>query len=585
MDTSANHEDTSGAPAARRLRARAVGPWAGALILAGALAPIALPFLSRDFPQGHDAAAHLANAFRFNRALAAGEFPVRWVRGLTPGHGQPLFNFYQVGFYYFVSLLHATGLPLSASFKLVPVLLWWGGAWLAALWLRPWGWMPALSGAAVFALSPYIIIDGFLRAAYPELAGIVFAVGALWSSDAYIRRARPAFAGVFAIFVALMLVCHLPVALILAPALVVEIAFVGLMEKRTPRRVAVLAVAAACGLGLAAFYVVPALLEMPLVQMRELTTGGVDFRQQFVPAAQWFRYIWSYSWNYKGTSVTDPSRLMPLQVGVLQWLALLAGVCGVAWRIVRRRAGELDAHVAGWCAAAGLSLLMMHHASAAIWEAVPSLAFIQFPWRYFALLSVACAPLTAIALSRVGSDRWQLAAMLIVLGVSIHLYDRRLIPSDYLPRDQFNIDDSGWTARLRPARRELEEPGYDPQGAVHDTAPASEWTLMDGSARISDASVTDTGARSTVFAATPARVRLNIPAFPGWRISVDGQPANASPTPEGYQAISLGPGEHQIEARFTNTWIRTASNAVTILSGLLLAVAMGAAPLRRRLAR
>ena len=61
---------------------------------------------SPGFPVGHDAGDHLTYGYRLDHALAEGQFPVRWVEATNPGHGQPLFNFHQVGGPYLVALLH-----------------------------------------------------------------------------------------------------------------------------------------------------------------------------------------------------------------------------------------------------------------------------------------------------------------------------------------------------------------------------------------------------------------------------------------------------------------------------------------------
>src|SRR3954468_16934635 len=72
------------------------------LLLAGGLGALVLPFVHPGLPFGHDLSAHLTYSYLFDRALRGGQFPVRWTHGVAAGHGQPLFNFYQPGFYYAV---------------------------------------------------------------------------------------------------------------------------------------------------------------------------------------------------------------------------------------------------------------------------------------------------------------------------------------------------------------------------------------------------------------------------------------------------------------------------------------------------
>ena len=113
-------------------------PGAVLLLLAFALLPVLTPFTNPGFPAGHDAGAHLTYVYRMDHALSEGQFPVRWVEATKPGHGQPLFNFYQVGFSYLVALLHRV-VPLSYALKAMPPLLWWTGAGFMYLLCRRFG--------------------------------------------------------------------------------------------------------------------------------------------------------------------------------------------------------------------------------------------------------------------------------------------------------------------------------------------------------------------------------------------------------------------------------------------------------------
>jgi hypothetical protein len=92
-------------------------------VLLIALFPIALPFMQPGYPSGHDVGAHVTYSYRFDQAWQQGQIPVRWVEGTRPGDNQPLFNFYQVGFYYLVELVHLVVPRLSSAVKATVVLL------------------------------------------------------------------------------------------------------------------------------------------------------------------------------------------------------------------------------------------------------------------------------------------------------------------------------------------------------------------------------------------------------------------------------------------------------------------------------
>ena len=73
--------------------------------------------------------------------------------------------------------------------------------------------------------------------------------------------------------------------------------------------------------------------------------------------------------------------------------------------------------------------------------------------------------------------------------------------------------------------------------------------------------------------ATPGTVQINFFYFPGWEVTVDGQPVAVDPAePTGALAVAVPAGEHRIEARFGDTPPRTLG---AFISGLTLALAVG----------
>jgi uncharacterized membrane protein len=188
------------------------------------MASLARPLLHRGFPAGHDTPAHVTYTYLFNRALSDGQAPVRWVEGVRHGYSQPLFNFYQPGFYYLVEATHVLVPSLAWSLKTTVILVWAAGAGFMFLLFRSLGVLPALAASSLFACSPYVLLDVFVRAAYPELSAVAFAVGILWATERMTRAARPWHVAALALFTGLTLVCHLPTFLIFSPLVTAGIA-------------------------------------------------------------------------------------------------------------------------------------------------------------------------------------------------------------------------------------------------------------------------------------------------------------------------------------------------------------------------
>lgn len=542
---------------------RHLARWLPALLILLILAPVAISFTEPGFPWGHDTPPHLSNLFRFDRALWQGQLPVRWAEGIQPGAGQPLFNFYQVGFYYFVELLHASGLTLSAAFKTAPVALWWIGALFAWRWLLPFGREAAVAGSLTYALSPYVIIDVFVRAAYPEFAAIVSLVGLLWVSDGFLRTGRAGYLAAIAGLAALLLISHLPACLIGAPLLLGQVLLRSRAERSWRARLPWLVAFGALGFGLASFYVMPALWELDLVSMHRLTSGGVDFRNNFVPASTWIPRV-RFEWNYFGTLPTGADDLMPLQVSIVQGAAMAVAL---VWLVAGRRRNTplAAASLIAWLLVIAYALFMMHGASQPVWEQVDALAVVQFPWRFFLLISIAGAGLTAALVSTMRSRSVRVASVVVIVAVQMSLYYPVLRSGTVVERVNMNIDDPQAMAHSDRPPRTFEEPGYDPAGTSPDLTVTSAWAVS-GEARVTVLANSDANIALQTDAREAVALRFNIPAFPGWRLTVDEAPAAASLTSNGYMQVAVPPGTHVVRARFENTPVRLIANTVSLLS-------------------
>jgi len=443
-------------PTAFWRRYRALDLAAG-LAVAVAFCTLFAPLLHSGFPLGHDLPAHLTYTYLFDRALDSGQFPVRWTPGVRAGDGQPLFNFYQPGFYYLVQLVHLVVPSLGTSMKLAVLAMWAAGATFMFRWQAHRHWLAAALGAVVFAGAPYLLLDLNVRAAYPELVAIMCAVGTLWAIGRVFAGPSAGRAAWLACLLAGALVCHLPATLIFSPLFAGVAIRASLVSPERRRAWRWCTAAVLLAVGLSAFYVVPALGERHLIRMQALTQGYFEYRNHFVEPAQWLHYDWGF-----GASVRGPADGMSFQVGAVQWAVIIvAAACSVA-AAARRRLTPDDWDLVFWLGTIAFALFMTTAASMPLWGAVPQLSFLQFPWRFLMLVAVACGCLAANLVARLEQSH---ARALVVTGaVGVHLllsHDQRR-PAQYLPRQAMDIDRPEWSATPEAQKTAFVEPGYFP---------------------------------------------------------------------------------------------------------------------------
>ena len=542
---------------------------AGALAVAAAsIFALIVPVMRGDVPAGHDAPAHLTYTYLFDRALAEGQFPVRWMEWIREGHGQPLFNFYQPGLFYIVQAIHLAVPSLTASLKLTVLLSWWLGAAFVYLLCRRFGRLPAAAVAVLFAFSPYLILDVFVRCAYPELAGIAFGVGVLWALDGWLRTRRPAWLPALACLACLMLVSHPPTSLIFSPLFAGYVLCLVLTRQTTGGAVAALVPAALLGLGLAAFYIVPAIAELHLIRSAELTHEGYDYHRHFVFPRQWLTYGWG-----SGSSVEGVKDGMSFQIGIAQWVAIALAMTVVAADVIRRTVTARTIELSFWLFVAAAAMFFMTPASVSLWEATPALAFVQYPWRFLMLISIAAAAMSAPLLSSISNRRWQAALVVCVAVVQVQLTYAYLVPSGYITRDTIDIDWPDWRHSKEARKHAFIERGYYPMSLDPAAIPeVRRWTITRGQAVVREISIKGHEVVLAVTADEPTDLQINTPAFPGWSLTVDG-----IETPgflcQGYLTVKLAPGTHRVRAAFKNTPVRTYANVTSLASGVILLAA------------
>lgn len=568
-------------------------PAAALVATAALLAWMPAALLLRDgVPAGHDAGAHLTYAYLFDHALREGQVPVRWVEWVSPGRGQPLFNIYQPGFYYLVSAVHLVVPSLTAALKVTVTLLWLSGAAAMAFVFRRLGVWPAVTAGVLFASAPYLVLDVYVRMALPELAAIAVAPMLLAALDSTARHptARAPVISV-ALTTALMLVLHLPSVLLLLPTFVafalwrcatadVPLAFV--------RRVAG---GVALGVGLAAFYVLPALAERGAVHMHELTSDYFDFREHFLEPRDWVQRRWGFGGSNEGR----PDDMAP-QVGYGQWLAILASLAalGVGAVRVRRAAGTgarstaragAGGEMTVWLGLVGGALLLTTRLSLPVWELVGPLAYVQFPWRALMAVVVGTAALGALAMAALVTPRWQAAVLLLgVLGLGWTLHDR-LEPRGYLDRRLYDIDNPWWRHGRAAASLAFREPAYRPRSAVADDpleGVVGRWRV-NGNARVEPLDVRDHRMTLSVDAAEDVRLTIHTPYVPGWELRVDGLGVDASiDEATGFMSIVVPAGGGRVDVRLRATPVRAVADGVSLVSAGVLGLVLVRGRVRRR---
>jgi hypothetical protein len=330
------------------------------------------------------------------------------------------------------------------------------------------------------------------------------------------------------------------------------------------------------GFGLAAFYILPAAWEQRWIQISQALTENLRPAQNF---------LFTHSndpefvlFNWKVSSVA---------LGTILVTAL------AAVSVARQRRTFLQLW---WTllALGAASAFLMFPPSIFLWQHLPKLQFVQFPWRWLLALDVVFAVFVAAILQTWRKQWLGWAAILLATGaIGITLVQGTWWDSEDIPvlmnaiRSQHGYEGTDEYEPLGSDRYHL--PGQPPASAddsdesslnelANSTTP--KIATIDPESEVltpmndQNAHIDRWTAETKVFSSKtnqPVALALRLLNYPAWEIEVDRTVVRGDSLPDTGQLWLPDPaGEHPVDVFFQRTWDRTAGSAISILSALLL---------------
>jgi len=536
------------------------------LIVIGIVLPSVQSLIRRDFFQMHDY-THVARLAEMDLAIKNGHFPPRWSKNLGWGYGMPLFQFYAPLPYFLGEVFHLIGFNYLDSIKLVFGLAGWlafGGMFLLAR--RFWGKLGAWLSAVVFVYAPYRAVDFYVRGALGELLAISMIPWALWAitrlfDDKKEDRGKIGWA---AIFIGLFTLSHTILDLIGLPLLAIYAVVYGLITKADWKKYLSVGVSFGLGLGLASFFIVPGFLEKGFTGVDKLTMGYSHYSHHFL----YFRQFLSGSWGYGG-SVDGINDGMSFHLGKVHlWLSLAAVVLAAGFYAIKKKLDKrVGILVFSLLMAAGLAWLSTYHAKP-VWDLIPMMAYIQFPWRLNSFLIVLISLVgggVMFYLGKLLNKRLSLIVLtglcLMVAGVNLKYFK----PKGYIsPVGLYSTD----TTFIKEDMSQV-IPDYIPRWVKTkpEEIALTDFKILAGEAKIAVKESKTHRLELTVEADESFELQLNRFYFPGWQVYQDGKKVDFGyEDNNGVIKLSLPAGVYNLSLIYKNTLIRTVADLVSAVS-------------------
>lgn len=512
--------------------------------------------------------------------LRAGVFPVRWMPDAAYSLGYPFFSYYAALPYYLAGLLVVIGLDILTAIKITQTLGFLAAAlamygWMRRLTTHPWA---AWLGAVAYTVAPFHLVNVYVRGdSLSEFYAFVFYPLLLWALD--LPEDRPLRRAGVALAYAGLLLTHNISALIFTPFALLY----ALIRHRPDRQTLKDLWALGLGLLLSAWLWLPALGESNLAQLGAVTQGYFHYTNHFrsLNLVQ-NRFFFDYS-------LSSPDRT-PFAMGLPQAVGAALGGGVLLVRLVGRRQGSAPGRPQGLpllLLGLVISTLMITPLSRPLWDHLPWLPMVQFPWRFLSVQALFAAAALGMVfapgvpgISKVPGTGFAvlLCGLILALAVLVPLHPDRLpIGPEDVTRERLLLyelftGNIGTTIRHEYLYREVVPRPFTSDAVVEPDAPPRAIPL-DG-ARMEAEQVESAPTRQVWrVAGEGGGIAFPLLYWPGWRATVDSEPVNVHPVEgSGYLALHVPSGEHTVVLHLGRTPIRAVAEGLSLAAALGMAV-------------
>ncbi len=494
---------------------------------------VVLPFLHFGIPSGHDFEFHMNSWMEVHHQWHEGIVYPRWAELAHGGYGEARFIFYPPASWMLGAILGSV-LPWA----LVPAAYLWivltlSGMSMFALaqqWLER---RDAVCAAVLYAANPYYLVIVYWRSAYAEmLVGALLPLLVLFALRVEEEKWRGAIW--LGLVVAAAWLTNAPAAVMVNYSVALLVVAVAI-QKRSPRVLVYGVVAVLIGLGLAAFYVLPAAYEEKWVSISQVLSPGVRPQD-----------------NYLFRVIADPdhnrfNRLVSL-VAVSE-MVVLAGALLWSWTR-RRKSPALWVALVSW---AVVSSILMFSLTSLGWKHLPELRFVQLPWRWLLCLNVPLALLLVMA----WRQWWARGvAYALLLAAVVFVWHRVQAPWWDHGRDVAVMEKDIASGKGYEGTDE-----YVPIGAdAYDADPSMRKVVLAGPGHAQFRILKwDTEEKEfTAEVSKASEVALRLFNYPAWMVEVNGHAVETRTREEtGEMIVPVIAGKNEVRIRFGRTRDRT----------------------------
>lgn len=491
-----------------------------------------LPLFRTGLFNVHDPTS-VVRFFTLKQTLLDGQIPAAWTNLLNHNYGYPLFLYYAPVFSYLGTLLSFITPSYIIALKVALIILALAGGFgmykLAGL-------IPAVA----YTLLPYHASTLYVRGSYAELVTMALLPWLLYFWQKLLTRKNLLS---LTLITSLFFLSHNSLPFLFLPALITWI----LYFQRHSLKLAALAFATS--IFMSSWFLLPVFFERSFVKI-DVTATATSLQTHALRLSQ----LWHSPWGYGGSS-SGVGDGMSFMLGKFQ---LVLAAFTLLYLLIKKHLSFPSLYFLGIFIIYSFSTLDL---SLPLWDLVPSLQIVQFPWRTLAFATFGLAALSG-ALENIFSKKYRLCYVLCAMSCLLYFNLKFFKPEVY----ETYIDSDLLTQEKLDTTARDKIPEYLPSAMPdfpHRSAPD-----MPG--------LTQTATSISGNLEHPANSSITLPIayMPQWQLLLNGQLVGVQADSSGFVTTieSYPPGNYQLNL----TWHRTTlENTGLILSLISLIFMIG----------
>jgi len=515
--------------------------------------PVILPFFHKGYFPTHDgewAVVRLTDMFRTLRDF---QIPARYSGNLNFGYGYPLFNFvyplpyylgiiiYMLGsgFVNAIKILFASSVLLSAFFMLLTSRTLWKNTWAGII------------SAILYVYFPYRMVDLYVRGSIGESLSFVLFPLLFYLAIKLTDKFSFLLIGGIAVSVASLIMTHNIMTVLFMPLYIIFILIQAIL--RNKKAVKPLFISIVLGLGLSAFFWIPALFEKSNILLSQIPIADRDL--YFVNLSQFIFPRWGYG-------IPTDSNGFSYQLGIvhLAIFVVVAAALSLLLVSIKNKQNFKEYYIRIAFSLIILTLFftfLLFKPSDFLWKNLPLLSEINYPWIALGILGFLVSLLVGFLCKQV-VGRYVAVFLAIVAVVVVLPYAK---PQYYINKgDSYYLTNDATTT----SSNEL-MPLWVKKMPIQRLKEKVE--IINGKGILENISFNSKQVKFSVDALSQSIIRINTIYYPGWSASVDGIKVPISYANEkGVMDISVVSGKHAVQVNFRETQLRLISDIVSLSS-------------------